>query len=95
MGSNKSGSALLLVAMAAMLLFATAPTVTAARNDAMSLSIIPNANIRNPLADIFFVESDTAANDCLPSGSGPCFGGIMCCSGKCFTFPGVSMGMCV
>ncbi|KAK8675060.1 hypothetical protein V6N13_033133 [Hibiscus sabdariffa] len=93
MGSNKS--ALLLVAMAAMLLFATPPTVTAARNEVMPLSIIPNANIRNPLANFFLVESDNAANDCYPPGSGPCFGGMMCCSGKCFTFPGIETGMCV
>ncbi|KAK8675059.1 hypothetical protein V6N13_033132 [Hibiscus sabdariffa] len=74
MGSNKC--ALALVAMAAILLFATAPTVTAARNEVMAFSVIPNANIRNPWANNFFVESNNAANHCLPS-LVPCIDGPM------------------
>ncbi|KAK8612258.1 hypothetical protein V6N13_092377 [Hibiscus sabdariffa] len=91
MGSNKS--ALVLVAMAAMLLFASAPTVMAARNEVMPLSIIPNANIRNPLANIFFVESDNTANDCLPTVA-PCFDGPTCCSGTCLHIPFTTAGFC-
>ncbi|KAK8675032.1 hypothetical protein V6N13_033105 [Hibiscus sabdariffa] len=91
MESNKCG--LVLVAMAAMLLFATAPTVMAARNKVMAFSIVPNAKIRNPLANIFFAESDNAANGCLGAG-GPCLDGIMCCSGTCITFPRIKAGVC-
>ncbi|KAK8612255.1 hypothetical protein V6N13_092374 [Hibiscus sabdariffa] len=36
----------------------------------------------NPLANIFFVENDNAANHCMPSGN-PCYSDYMCCSANC------------
>ncbi|KAK8675073.1 hypothetical protein V6N13_033146 [Hibiscus sabdariffa] len=65
-----------------MLLFASAPTVTAARNDVMALSIIPNTNIRNPLANIFFTGSVNPTENCVAAGS-PCSWNGVCCSKKC------------
>ncbi|KAK8629728.1 hypothetical protein V6N13_078557 [Hibiscus sabdariffa] len=59
--------ALLLVGMAAVLLSVMSPTVTAARNEVMTFSII---NIRNPLANLFLV--DKPAENCIPSRSGAC-----------------------
>ncbi|KAK8654966.1 hypothetical protein V6N13_107561 [Hibiscus sabdariffa] len=50
---------LLLVATAAVLLVSVAPPATAARNKALPLSIIADANIRNPLANIFWVDMPT------------------------------------
>ncbi|KAK8617866.1 hypothetical protein V6N13_080771 [Hibiscus sabdariffa] len=56
--------ALLMVAMAVLLLTATTPTVTAARNRAMPFSIVANADIRNP-----FVWVNKPAENCEPSGT--------------------------
>ncbi|KAK8612241.1 hypothetical protein V6N13_092360 [Hibiscus sabdariffa] len=73
--------ALLLVAIAVVLLVATAPTVTAARNEVKPFSTIVNTGIRNPLANIFSVNSYKPARNCY-SGGTACKEDSDCCSGS-------------
>ncbi|KAK8612236.1 hypothetical protein V6N13_092355 [Hibiscus sabdariffa] len=80
MESNKF--ALLFVAMAVVFLVAAAPTVAAARNKVMAFDFIATANIRNPFANIFAVDTDKPAENCNISGSF-CYSVSTCCSGKC------------
>ncbi|KAK8675041.1 hypothetical protein V6N13_033114 [Hibiscus sabdariffa] len=75
-----------------------APTVTAARNQVQLFSVIamadPNANFKNPLANVFFDDTRNAANICLPNYS-PCTAGFMCCSNKCLKLGAFStVGFC-
>ncbi|KAK8629743.1 hypothetical protein V6N13_078572 [Hibiscus sabdariffa] len=83
MESKKLG--LLVVATAVVVLAAMAPPVTAARFELKPLSIITDANIRNPLANIYWV--DMPVENCLKRGSftGDC---AECCSQKCQNFAG-------
>ncbi|KAK8612221.1 hypothetical protein V6N13_092340 [Hibiscus sabdariffa] len=87
--------ALLFVAMVAVLLAATAPTITAARNEVKSFSIIANAHIRNPFANIFFIDADNPAENCSPAYT-VCFRDGACCSGKCVTvhLPYATISVC-
>ncbi|KAK8675034.1 hypothetical protein V6N13_033107 [Hibiscus sabdariffa] len=66
MDSNKF--AFLFVAMAVMLLAATAPTVTASRNDIMPFSIIANANPNAclPYGAVCKIYTDCCTGRCAP-----------------------------
>ncbi|KAK8675040.1 hypothetical protein V6N13_033113 [Hibiscus sabdariffa] len=85
MESNKF--ALLFVAMAAMILLATAPAVTAARNKINPFAIVVDANIRNPLANIFF------AKNCIDEGE-YCGTNSECCSGRCVATDVAAIRLC-
>ncbi|KAK8675036.1 hypothetical protein V6N13_033109 [Hibiscus sabdariffa] len=71
MDSNKF--AFLFVAMAFMLLAATAPTVTASRNDIMPFSIIANANPNAclPYGAICKIYTECCTGRCSPISTSP------------------------
>ncbi|KAK8697310.1 hypothetical protein V6N13_113462 [Hibiscus sabdariffa] len=75
--------AFLLVATVVVILGTVAPPVTAARNELMPWTIVTDGNIRNPFANIFWVDNIPAEN-CYKKGSYT-INCSDCCSKRCAT----------
>ncbi|KAK8612243.1 hypothetical protein V6N13_092362 [Hibiscus sabdariffa] len=71
----------------ALVLAVAAPSVMAVRNQVTPFSIIAtadaDADFKNPLANVFFDDTQNAVISCIPRGKA-CDFDASCCSGRCF-----------